>query len=474
MTDPRVPRVGTMAGLGLALLGLYLWLSLTLRFVLRLAGLSVDGYVPDTLAAVATGLAAPALLAWLEKRAAPPPAPEPEYDFRRTVGEFTAVTRELFEVPPLAEAFLEAAATSLSPRYQAVLVRTPEGRYEPVAERGLAAAGRMLAQGPQEDDLVIPLKVGDKLVGRLLLGPRDAEKPYGREDLALIDNLAQALALSIRNAQLFRELAEQERVKRELEIAYEVQMGFLPDVVAAPDGAAIATHCTPALEVGGDFFDVVRLDSRHWGVIVGDVSGKGLPAAMMMAVSLTLFRTLAVNGTSPALILTHLNKLIHQHRPSKKLFVSAVYAVYDAETGKVAIANAGQPRPLLNGEEVPAKGLPLGASKATAYKEVEIVLTPGDSLMLYSDGLEDLENAEGEHFGLERIQTRLVEAGREAPSTVLDDLNRILNAFRGVTPPADDLTVALLQRQAPVSGDASPLGQTQNFSVETAKGTRPI
>lgn len=463
-----------MAGLGLALLGLFLWLSLSGRALVKALGLGVDGYLPDLVAALVTGLAAPALLAWIEKRAAVAAAPAPEYDFRRTVGEFTAVTREVFEVPALATAFLDAAAASLAPRYQAVLVRGDEGKYLPVAERGLAAAGRMLAQGPHEDDLVIPLKVGDKLVGRLLLGPREGERSYGQEDLALLDNLAQALALAIRNAQLFKELAAQERVKRELEIAYEVQMGFLPDGVSAPDGAAIATHCTPALEVGGDFFDVVRLDARHWGVIVGDVSGKGLPAAMMMAVSLTLFRTLAVNGTSPSAILTRLNALIHQHRPSKKLFVSAVYAVYDAETGRVAIANAGQPRPLLNGEEVQAKGLPLGASKATSYKEVTVDLAPGDTLMLYSDGLEDLENAQGDQFGLDRLRARMAETGAELPEVVLDRLGRVLAEFRGATPPADDLTVALLQRLPEAPGAASPLGKTQTFSVETAKGTRPI
>lgn len=463
-----------MAGLGLALLGLFLWLSLSLRLLVRVLGLGLDGFLPDAVAALVIGLAAPALLAWLEKRSAPVAAPPPAYDFRKTVGEFTAVTREVFEVEALARAFLEAARTSLSPRYLAVLVRNSAGRYEPVAETGLAAAGRMLAAGPQEDDLVIPLKVGDTLVGRLILGPREGDRPYAKEDLALLDNLAQALALAIRNAQLFKELAAQERLKRELEIAYEVQMGFLPAQVAAPDGAAIATHCTPALEVGGDFFDVVRLDARHWGLIVGDVSGKGLPAAMMMAVSLTLFRTLAVNGTSPAAILTRLNGLIHQHRPSKKLFVSAVYAVYDAETGQVTVANAGQPRPLLNGEEVQAKGLPLGASKSTTYKEVTLELAPGDALMLYSDGLEDLENAEGVQFGLDRLRARMTAAGSEPPDVALAALNRLLTDFRGPTPPADDLTVALLQRLPHADGEASPLGKTQTFSVETAKGTRPI
>jgi sigma-B regulation protein RsbU (phosphoserine phosphatase) len=139
----------------------------------------------------------------------------------------------------------------------------------------------------------------------------------------------------------------------------------------------------------------------------------------------------------------------------------------------VAIANAGQPMPLLNGGEVPIKGLPLGASKGTVYRELELVLGPSDSLLLYSDGLEDIENDQGEQFGLDRLRTRLVDAAHQTPQSVLGELNKVLAAYRGQVPVADDLTIALLQR-VPQEAAPTPQGRTQAFSMDTAKGTRPI
>jgi serine phosphatase RsbU (regulator of sigma subunit) len=395
-------------------------------------------------------------------------------DFRHIVGEFAASTRESLDVDSIAEAFMTAVDEALGPAFQVILVKTAAGPFEPLAARRCDDAERFMKQGPREDELLIPLRVGEKIICRLILGPRQDGAEYQSADFALIDSLGQSLALSVRNAQLFHQLAGQERLKRELEIAFEVQMGLLPKSVPTPLGALLSANCTPALEVGGDLYDFVQIDATRWGVFIGDVSGKGVPAALMMAVSLTLFRALAPGVPSPASTLSRLNKLIHRNRPSNKIFVAAIYMIYDARDGSVLIANAGHPKPLLNGEEVEIKGLPLGVSPRTAYREERVVLAPGSTLVAYSDGLEDVESEAGEQFGPERVMAFFRAHAKLPPEEVRARLAETLAAFAGRALPADDQTVTILQKTdepvalasraatrplaRPTNADTNPLG----------------
>lgn len=374
-------------------------------------------------------------------------------DFRRIVGDFSAASRESLDVSANTEAFLDAVAEALTPSYQLVIVRQPGGPLEPLGSRGLSDPVAHLKRGPSQDELTIPLKVGERTIGRLLLGPRVSGADYTSADFALLDSLGQSLALSLRNAQLFQELAGQERLKRELEIACEVQMGLLPKSFPRLPGASLAAQCVPALEVGGDFFDFVQIDATRWGVLVGDVSGKGVPAALMMAVSLTLFRALAPGIPSPASTLGRLNKLIHRNRPSKKIFVAAVYFIYDARDGSVLMANAGHPPPLMDGQPVPIKGLPLGINPRVVYKETKFVLPPGSSLAIYSDGLEDVEDEQGRAFGPERVSGALRRLARYEPEAALESLKSEVQAYVGRGTPPDDQTVAILRRNPPEAGD---------------------
>ena len=392
--------------------------------------------------------------AWRSTQATPPPPVEALAgpDFRDIVGGFAAASRESLDVPANAEAFMDAVDGALQPAYQVVSVKRPDGAYEPIASRRVADAAAKLRQGPEEREVVIPLKVGERAIGRLLLGPRGAGVEYEPADFALLDSLGQSLALSVRNAQLFKELAEQERLKRELEIAYDVQMGLLPKTVPTPLGASLAASCTPALEVGGDLYDFVQIDATRWGVLIGDVAGKGVPASLMMAVSLTLFRALAPGIPSPASTLGRLNKLIHRNRPSNKTFVAAVYMIYDARDGSVLIANAGHPPPMLDGEPVAIKGLPLGITAKTVYKEIRVELPPGSTLAIYSDGLEDAEDEQGVGFGPARVADFFRRSSHLEPPAALEALRTELARFAGRAHPPDDQTVAILRR----SPDAQP------------------
>ncbi|MDB5101240.1 MAG: serine phosphatase [Cyanobacteria bacterium RYN_339] len=394
-------------------------------------------------------------------------------DFRHIVGEFAASTRESLDVDSIAEAFMTAVDEALGPHYQVILVKTAAGPFEPLAARRCTDAERFMKQGPREDELLIPLRVGEKIICRLILGPRQDGVDYQSADFALIDSLGQSLALSVRNAQLFHQLAGQERLKRELEIAFEVQMGLLPKSVPTPMGALLSANCTPALEVGGDLYDFVQIDSTRWGVFIGDVSGKGVPAALMMAVSLTLFRALAPGVPSPASTLARLNKLIHRNRPSNKIFVAAIYMIYDARDGSVLIANAGHPKPLLDGKEVEIKGMPLGISARTTYREEKVFLPAGSTLVAYSDGLEDVESEQGEQFGPERVMAFFREHAKLTPEETRVKLVETLAGFAGRAQPADDQTVTILQKtdEALASGVRTA---TRQLTVPANAETGPL
>ncbi|MEB3328043.1 MAG: SpoIIE family protein phosphatase [Candidatus Sericytochromatia bacterium] len=366
-------------------------------------------------------------------------------DFRAIVGAFAAVSRESLDVQANTEAFLEAVAEALSPTHQLVVVRR-QGLLEALGARGVDDVDAHLRRGPTPDEVTIPLKVGERLVGRLLLGPRANGADYSEVDLGLLDSLGQSLALSLRNAELFHELAGQERLRRELEIACDVQMGLLPKRVPVLPGAALAAHCVPALEVGGDLFDFVQIDATRWGVLVGDVAGKGVPAALMMAVTLTLFRAIAPGIPSPASTLGRLNKLVHRNRPSNKTFVAAAYYIYDARDGSILLANAGHPPPLVDGQPVPVKGLPLGINPKMVYKEVRFTLAPGSSLVVYSDGLEDVENEAGESLGHQRLEELFARLAPRQPGEAVVAMQQAIGAFAGAVMQPDDQTVTILRR----------------------------
>jgi serine phosphatase RsbU (regulator of sigma subunit) len=384
-------------------------------------------------------------------------------DIRLVVGDFAAATRESLDVETNAENFMDALENALKPRHQMLLLKGGSGEYDLFASRGLADPMAHLALGPQAEDVIIPLRVGERTILRLMLGPTDRQWfgrgiEYGSEDYALIDSLGQSLALSIRNAQLFDELASQERMRRELEIGFEVQMGLLPKILPSVPGVALAAACLPAMEVGGDLYDFIQIDATRWGFLLGDVAGKGVPAALMMAVTLTLFRAIAPGIPSPAQTLTRLNKLVYRNRPSNRYFVAAIYMIYDSRDGSVRLCNAGLPHPLVDGVACQVTGMPLGLMLKTTYQDRVIELNDGQNLVLYTDGIEDVENSQGQAFGLQRLQAHLERLRGHSPSETLDALNERLAEFGENSLPADDQTVLILQRTQ-IVGHSEPVHQ---------------
>lgn len=286
---------------------------------------------------------------------------------------------------------------------------------------------------------------GAGVVGVWIVGGRRSGDVLGRDDLLAFERVA-ALAAVLLSAQA--EVRERERIAQELRIARLIQQTMLPSNVPCPPGWRLAAHYEAAREVGGDFYDILPLPDSRLGVVIGDVSGKGLPAALVMASTQSLLRSLAGTGAAPHRVLADANRLLRARVP-ERIFVTCQYLVVESATGVVRYASAGHWPPLLRragqAVELAACGLPLGILAEAEYAVEEVQLEGGDDLVLYSDGVVEARNSAGELFGFARLAD-LVANGHEGPE-LLARIRDELVAFRGSGEAAqDDVTLLVLGR----------------------------
>ena len=326
--------------------------------------------------------------------------------------------------------------------------------------------------------LVVPLVSQGELIGTLNLGPRLSEQEYSTDDRRLLTTLAAQAAPAIRVAQLVREqaaeAAERERLANELRVATLIQQQFLPRELPHLPEWQIAAFYGPARAVGGDFYDFVELSDGRIGIAVGDVTDKGVPAALVMARTHSILRAEASRLTSPGEILARANDLLVPEMPAR-MFVTCLFAVLDPPTGRIVIANAGHNLPFVRtgGElrELRATGMPLGLMPAMRYEEVEGTIDAGSNVLLYSDGLVEAHDNAREMFGMDRLRDAL--GGDEAGSELLDRLLDTLRAFTGPEhEQEDDITLVTLRRSHGVAEAAVTAGSTAltSFSLPGTPG----
>ncbi len=326
--------------------------------------------------------------------------------------------------------------------------------------------------------LVVPLVSQGELIGTLNLGPRLSEQDYSTDDRRLLTTLAAQAAPAIRVAQLVRdqaaEAAEKERLAQELRVATLIQQQFLPRELPHLPQWQIAAFYGPARAVGGDFYDFVAMPDGRIGIAVGDVTDKGVPAALVMARTHSVLRAEASRLTSPGEILSRANDLLVPEMPAR-MFVTCLFAVLDPATGRIVIANAGHNLPFVRtGDEISelrATGMPLGLLPGIRYEEVEGPIAPDSTVLLYSDGLIEAHDPDREMFGFDRLRTAL--AVDDAGSELLDRLLETLNAFTGPDhEQEDDITLVTLRRSAGVADDGAipgPVALTA-FSLPGVQG----
>jgi serine phosphatase RsbU (regulator of sigma subunit)/predicted ester cyclase len=255
-------------------------------------------------------------------------------------------------------------------------------------------------------------------------------------------------ALEVAEARLEQEVLKRERVEEELRVARSIQQASLPKEVPALEGWQIAPYYQPAREVGGDFYDFHLLSEGRLGVVVGDATGKGVPAALVMSTTLGMLRLAAQSYSSPGEMLQRVNEALFANIPAN-MFVTCFYAVLDPESGLLRYANAGHDLPYLHhdgeAKELRARGMPLGLMSSMGYEEMELVLEGGESVLFYSDGLVEAHDPEGEMFGFPRLRALIAEHGEEQAlgDFLLEDLYTFVEEG---WEQEDDITLLTLRR----------------------------
>ena len=252
---------------------------------------------------------------------------------------------------------------------------------------------------------------------------------------------------------LQRERIERERVEQELQVARRIQQASLPKEVPTLEGWQITPYYQPAREVGGDFYDFLDLADGRLGVVVGDATGKGVPAALMMASARSTLRAVAQACESPGDALRRVNDPLATDIP-QNMFVTCFYAILDPKSGTLSYANAGHDLPYLwhggDCEELRARGMPLGLMPGMSYEEKEMVLDAGETALFYSDGLVEAHDPEGEMFGFPRLRALIAEHGEER--SLGEFLLEELYSFVGEGwEQEDDITLLTLRRSSTLS-----------------------
>jgi serine phosphatase RsbU (regulator of sigma subunit)/anti-sigma regulatory factor (Ser/Thr protein kinase) len=362
----------------------------------------------------------------------------------------TAQTTEASEEVAATISTVEAPSVEIAPNDPLVAFLQSAGGAVDVESLELESPG-VTALREAGVALVVPLISGGELVGTLNLGPRLSDQQYSTDDKRLLDGLAAQAAPALQVAELVQKQAaearDRERIEQELKVATLIQQNFLPRVLPDLPGWEVAAYYQPAREVGGDFYDLFELPDGQVAVIIGDVTDKGVPAAMVMAAARSLLRASGQRVVSPGEVLERVNDLLCPDIP-EKMFVTCLYLVVDPGTGNVRYANAGHNLPYARtadgSMELRAKGMPLGLLPGMRYEEHEATMSPGDGLLLYSDGVTEAHGAEREMFGTPRLVEHVADP---ASGDLIDGLLTQLQRFTGDDwEQEDDITLVTLSR----------------------------
>jgi serine phosphatase RsbU (regulator of sigma subunit)/anti-sigma regulatory factor (Ser/Thr protein kinase) len=318
--------------------------------------------------------------------------------------------------------------------------------------------------------LVVPLVTQGELIGLLNLGPRLSDQDYSGDDRRLLESLAAQAAPAVRVGQLVREqeveVRSRERLEQELQVAKLIQQHFLPRTLPDLPGWQIDAHYRPAREVGGDFYDFIALDDGRIGIVIGDVTDKGVPAALVMAATRSVLRAAAQRLGDPGEVLERVNEHLCPDIP-EHMFVTCLYGVLDPATGRLRFANAGHNLPCVRSgnrvAELRATGMPLGLMPGMRYDEAEAMLDPGAQILLYSDGLVEAHDSEREMYGTPRL-TELIGSTAHG-DRLIDRLLGSLQSFTGgAGEQEDDITLVTLRRSA------ADHVQLDEFSLQSEPG----
>lgn len=330
---------------------------------------------------------------------------------------------------------------------QALNALHPEQREERACEHDILRAIK--------STILVQVKQKNELVGILSFGPRRGGFQYSVADRELLMSIAGQLALIIDNARLTERMVVQERMRRELALAAEVQQRLLPSQAPKTNGMEIAGFCEPARGVGGDYYDFIKFDNSQLGVAIADVAGKGMPAALLMStVQATLRSLTARNGSTVSdlsSIVSKLNRLLFNSTNGEH-YVTFFYAMFDQATQRLTYVNAGHNPPLYlqadddsEFRQLTSGGLVAGAFEHAAYEQETVQMGSNDLLFLYTDGLTEALNVEGEEFGTSRMMDTLKSIASLSADQIRDVVARRVKEWCAGMSLYDDLTFVVMK-----------------------------
>jgi len=310
-------------------------------------------------------------------------------------------------------------------------------------------AERLVSEGVYT---IIPMLVKSKIVGLLLFGLKHSGSHFAGKDLELLWAAANQAAISIENARLYKSEVEKQKIERDLDLARKIQQGLLPQCIPDMSGLDICGEMIPAMQVGGDYFDLIQVSDSKLFVVVGDVSGKGLSASLYMTKLQTMIKLSCMDNKSPKEILVDINKRIYDEL-DRNWFVTITLALFDMETNKLTFCRAGH-MPVLqatNGtvQAYRTQGLGVGMEKGIVFEkslvEEEVKLSSGQIYAFFTDGVTEAMNEENELFGDENLNAILKNKSRARSSEIVNEIWSSVQNFRGEAEVNDDMTMVVVK-----------------------------
>ena len=304
---------------------------------------------------------------------------------------------------------------------------------------------------PVRSLLSIPLLLKGRMIGLLAAFNKKTAEEFTEEDKRLFSIIAAQSAQVIENTRLYEEEQTLLRMRQEYRLASEIQHGLLPKTMPKIPDYDIAGLSYPAQIVGGDYFDFIQIDKNRLAICLGDISGKGLPAALLMANLQATIRGQTLLTPPPKDCLARANRLLYQSTDPQK-FATLFYGILDNQKHQMCYANAGHNRPMLFRREREAvflktAGLALSFTQDTPYDEETISFDPGDLLLIYSDGITEAMNTSDEEFGEEKLISTVKEHLSEAASGLIQNIISSVKKHAGNRPQSDDMTLAVIKRR---------------------------
>ena len=323
--------------------------------------------------------------------------------------------------------------------------------------------------------MVAPLKIKDKVLGVMALANKRDGISFDERDKSLLESLSDQAAVTVDIVKLYDQLAKQQRIEQELRVAHDFQKLLLPKECPSVEGLDMAAISEPALEVGGDYYDFFWVDEDHLGVVIADVSGKGIPGALVMSMLRSALRAESRNILSPAAVLKVINEYIRTDT-QVNVFITAIYAIIDIRTHKILFARAGH-EPLViftdGGKKhdfVAPNGIALGMVGEDIFnitENREITLAEGDTIVLYTDGVVEAMNKASEEYGQQRLLKTANRSLHGKAKEVLDAVMADIREFSGDLPQHDDITMIVIKVKALMDSVTSraPVGSgTENLN----------